>query len=473
MPWSSRRKHRRPVPSLFAVVVVLSAVFAAAFAGKQKQLTVYSNIANYSLPLFERNGQDYVGLLEILEPLGTVSARSEGARWILRYDNVEGEFSQGSTQVSVGTKNINLSVPFFLENERGFVALNSLGKLLPLFLGKPVTFDSSSRELQLGQIAVHFTAELKSNNPPTLVLNFSSPVNPRVATEPGSLQLTFHDAALTPPANATLSFDSKEIPSAKYEQSGGNAAITVSGTVPLFAMFSNDGRTITVEPPPQTAAPAQANTVPEPVLPSNLAGVASSGPQGFLVVLDAAHGGQERGAALTSQLAEADVTLAIATRLNQELQNRGIAARMTRTGDTTLTSDQRATITNQAHPSLYICIHASADGSGVRLYTSLLPPLGTNHGPFLDWNTAQAPFLSASKGAENVLLAELQKNGIAVRTFPAPLRPLNNIATSAVAVEVAPSPAGVSDLGSPAYQQFVANALAAGIADLRNQWRHP
>lgn len=466
MHWSSLRRG----PVLALAVLVLGAVLAAAMAGNNRQIAVYSNIANYSLPLSEHNGQDYVGLLEILEPLGTVSARTSGQRWTLRYDNLQAEFSQGSANATIAGKTIRLQAPFLLENDRGIISLSSLGEVLPLFLGKAISFDPQTRRLLVGDVAIHFDAQLKNANPPTLVLQFSSPVNPRVATEPGALQLTFNHEALTPPGTPVMSFDSKSIPSAKYEESNGNAVLTISGTIPLFAMFSNDGRTITIGPPPQMTAPAAAGN--PAALPAALPGANSaSGTQGFLVVVDAAHGGQERGAMLTTELAESQVTLAVAQRLNQELENRGIATLMTRTGDTTLTADQRATIADQARPALYVCIHASDEGTGVRLYTSLLPPAAGNHGPFLDWNTAQAPFLAASQSAENALLTQLQKDGISVQALSASLRPLNNVVSSAVAVEVAPSSNGISDLNSPAYQQFVANALAAGIGNLKNQWR--
>jgi N-acetylmuramoyl-L-alanine amidase len=472
MHWSSRQSRwlQWPVPARLAVVVLLLAFFAAASAGKNQPIAVYSNLADYSLPVVQRNGQDYVDLVAVLEPLGTVSGKTEGSRWILDYDDVQGEFEQNSTKASIAGKSISLPGPFFLENDRGFVTLGSLPSILPLFLGKPVSFDAAAQRLMLGAVPIHFIAQLKSENPPSLVLEFSSPVNPRVATAPGSLQLTFHNEELAPPESSSLNFNSKVIPSAKYEEDNGTPVVTISGTVPLFAMFSNDGRTITIGPPPE-AAPAQANASAGAASAISPGAPLNPGPQGFVVVVDAAHGGQQSGAMLTGQLTEANVTLAIATRLNQELQRRGLNTLMTRTEDVTLTADQRATMTNQAHPALYICIHASSEGNGVRLYTSLLPPAGANRGPFLDWTTAQAPFLSASKGTEDVLAAELKKNGIATREFEAPLRPLNNIEASAVAVEVAPSAAGVSDLSSPAYQQFVANALATGISDLRNQWR--
>ena len=84
---------------------------------------------------------------------------------------------------------------------------------------------------------------------PALVLNFTAPVNPSIATEPGKLHMHFSHEALESPASPVLTFDSKTIPSASYEQSNGAADITVNGTAPLFATFSSDRKTITITAP--------------------------------------------------------------------------------------------------------------------------------------------------------------------------------------------------------------------------------
>ena len=76
---------------------------------------------------------------------------------------------------------------------------------------------------------------------------------------------------------------------------------------------------------------APANAPPAAALTS------SSTPTQYFVVMDASHGGDERGAALTDQLAEKDVTLAFARRLHQELQARGFTALLLRDADTTIT----------------------------------------------------------------------------------------------------------------------------------------
>ena len=197
--------------------------------------------------------------------------------------------------------------------------------------------------------------------------------------------------------------------------------------------------------------------------------VTASSPVQYFVVVDASHGGDERGAALSDQLAEKDVTLAFGLRLRQQLQAHGISTLVLREGDATMSLDQRANMTNATHPAIYICLHATSQGNGVRLYTALLPVGSENQRPFLNWSTAQSGFRTASQSVAASLATELGKKQIAVRSMLAPLRPLNNITAAAVAIEIASSSGKPDDLNSAAYQQMVAESVTAGIEAVRNQ----
>jgi N-acetylmuramoyl-L-alanine amidase len=100
----------------------------------------------------------------------------------------------------------------------------------------------------------------------------------------------------------------------------------------------------------------------------------------------------------------------------------------------------------------------------------MLPyPDQDDRGPFHSWTTAQNSSIPLSQAAAISVAAELKKQEVDVRTLTAPLRPLNNIVTAAIAVEVAPSATDVSQLTSPNYQQLIAAAIANGIADIRTQ----
>ena len=471
-PASRRLSRGRPVRALlaFTAAILLASALLLYSSPEEKRISIYSNAANYALPVLERNGTDYVGLLEVFEPLGSVNAKATGPRWKFRYYDVESEFTSGKIRARVRGSDFDLPANFLLENGRGLVPLSCLGTLLPRILGGPVIFNQNSRRLLIGNVAVHFTAQVSKTTPPKLVMNFTAPVNPMIATEPGKLRMVFSREALVAPGSQALTFDSTTIPSASFQESNGAAEVVITASVPLLASFSNDGRTITIAPPPQASTAAQPPSTPATsAVPAAPATTAPSVARRYFAVVDPSHGGDERGASLTDQLAEKDVTLAFARRLRQELEARGLATLLLRDSDTTLSLDQRASLTNSAHPAIYICVHAGSQGNGVRVYTALVPPGAENHGPFLGWDAAQSFFQPMSRAAGISLVRELQSKQISARTLVAPLRPLNNITTASLAMEVTPPSDDASELNSPTYQQLIAGAVAAGVADVRDK----
>jgi N-acetylmuramoyl-L-alanine amidase len=461
--------------------LLLFAVLLVSGAAPEKRLSVYSSVANYSLPIVQRQGHEYVGLLELLDPLGTVSAKSDLPRWRLHYNNVLGEFTAGKNHARIQGRDADLSGKFLVENGRGLVPIACLGSILPHFLGVPATLHPESGRLFIGSIATHFTATVSPDDASRLVLSFTAPVNPTVATEPGKLRMIFSREPVTAPASATLTFGSKTIPLATYSENNGAAEITVTTTVPLMASFSPDGRTITLAPAKSQAAASvngagAAGAAPATPAPSSTpaqtspASASASVPRRYFAIVDASHGGNDRGEALSATLSEKDVTVAFARRLRQELENRGIPTLVLRDSDANLSLDQRAFFANTTHAAVYVALHAASNGHGVRLYTALLPYGGEeDRGPFRSWTTAQKSSTPLSQATATSVAAELRKQQVAVRSLTAPLRPLNNIVTAAIAVEVAPAASDLSQLTSPEYQQLIASAVANGIVAIRTQ----
>lgn len=459
------------------MAIVLLCTLVLSGAGPGKHLSVYSVAANYSLPLVEREGRDYVGLLELLEPLGRVTAKSDGSRWRLRYNNVQAEFEANKTRAKVQGRDADLGGKFLIENKRGLVPVGSLSSLLPRILGGPVSLHEVSNRLLIGSVATHFTASLSGDNPPKLVFHFSAPVNPTIATEPGALRLTFTREPLVGPASPTLTFGNKVIPSASYSESNGSAVVTVNTSVPVIASFANEGRTLIVSPiaTPATQSTAEAPTTataptPAPQPSAPLPAPAVPAARRYFAVVDASHGGDDHGEALSTALAEKDVTVALARSLRHELESRGIATLVLRDSDANLPVDQRAVFANADHAAVYIAVHASSSGHGVRLYTALMPyQEEEDRGPFRSWTTAQHPTLPLSQSTASAVAAELQKRQLPVRTLSAALRPLNNINGPAIAIEVAPQGSDVSQLTAPDYQQLVTSAVATAVASVRDQ----
>lgn len=468
------RPRRRDLPIVGARILLVVSALVLSSASPEKHLSVYSVAANYSLPVLQRENRDYVGLLEVLEPLGKVSAKAEGQRWRIRYNKVAGEFHAGNAHARVQGDDIDLTARFLLENGRGLVPVASLNSLLPRILGGPVTLHEDSGRLFVGSVATHFTASLAGDNTPRLIFNFTSQVNPSISTEPGTLRMTFSREPVVAPASPTLTFGSKTLPSATYSEANGAAVISVKSTVPVMASFSSDGRTVTIAPltteaqnPPPGVPPVSASPpAPAPGVPG-----ANSTPvaRRYFAVVDASHGGDDHGETLSSTLLEKDVTVALARSLRQQLESRGITTLVLRDSDANLTLDQRAVFANTNHAAIYIALHAASSGHGVRVYTSLLPYGKEDRGPFRSWTTSQQAFLPVSQGAAVDVVAELQKRQIPVRALSAPLRPLNNVMAAAIAVEVAPQGSDPAQLTAPDYQDLVTSAVATAVASARDR----
>jgi N-acetylmuramoyl-L-alanine amidase len=468
-----------PRAQLIATLLTACFLLAASPAGGEKKISIYSSVATYSLPVTEHNGHEYVSLLEVLDPLGRVSAQVSGARMGLRFNNVDSEFISGKQRVKIRGRDFQLTAPVIVENSHGLVPLSALPTLLPKFLGAPVDFHESARRLFIGEVAIQVQPQFDSANPSRLVFNFSAPVNPTISTEPGKLRMSFLRDPVVAPSGQAPTFENKTITDAAYAENNGSAELTISATAPLMASFSNGAKTITITALPQSSAAAPSSTKPPatetPAVPqpqqqaSAPTQPAPNTPKRMLAVIDPAHGGDERGAALSDTLSEKDITLGFSRLLRHELEIRGFAVLLLRDSDTTMTLDQRGGATNASHANLFLSLHATSQGAGVAVYTALLPVSTESKAGFQPWNSAQSSSLPASRTIAAAIFAAFQRIQFPTRSMQASLRPLNNVQMPAVAVELAPGPVGISDLPSASYQQKAAAAIADGVASVRDR----
>ena len=221
--------------------------------------------------------------------------------------------------------------------------------------------------------------------------------------------------------------------------------------------------------PPAGPQPAPAATS-SPTAPQLTPATETQRHPEFFVMIDPSHGGNDKGASFGGKLVEKDITLRLARELRKELEERGIATRLLRESDIDLSLDRRAEITNEQRAGLYVALHAGRPGKGVRVYVPVLTdaqqPLA---GRFLPWETAQSAALGRSQNAARAVSEELKKKGMTVANLGVPLRPLNNIAVPAIAVELTPDEGNLQSLESQKRQNDVANAIALGIEQVRSQ----
>ncbi|MGQ0764080.1 MAG: N-acetylmuramoyl-L-alanine amidase [Gemmatimonadota bacterium] len=98
--------------------------------------------------------------------------------------------------------------------------------------------------------------------------------------------------------------------------------------------------------------------------PARAARPGTQRPARHIVVVDAGHGGPDRGMSgpigRSRKIHEADITLSVARRLAEELRRRGVEVVMTRNRDTLISLADRGTIANRANGDLFISLHVNA-----------------------------------------------------------------------------------------------------------------
>ena len=246
-------------------------------------------------------------------------------------------------------------------------------------------------------------------------------------------------------------------------------------------------KTATAPAKPKSVAP----TPPKPVttsLPKPPVAAPSAPTQTFgplnrtTIVLDPAHGGVDTGSRLTDNLAEKDVTLALAFKLRSLLNARGFTVVMVRDSDSAtpanhpdspLTLDDRAGLANHSRAVACLLLHATPSGTGVHLYSSELDP-APGEAATLPWLTAQAAWVPQSRSLEQKLSASLGRAGVPLVAASASVRPVDSLTCPALVVELAPATAGdANSISDSAYQQKVAEAIANAMVFWKTQAQPP
>jgi len=233
----------------------------------------------------------------------------------------------------------------------------------------------------------------------------------------------------------------------------------------------------------------------------------SASTQKFVIVLDAAHGGDDGGGQVGASgggtgVAEKTVTLALSVRLRSLLTARGFTVVTTREGNVNVTSDARAQTANHGTAATggnaaCLSLHASASGSGVHIFvSSLAQGVLTQGAPgrFLPWKTAQSAYIDRSLRLAGTVNSALEHtsvigggsaNGAESGTVGAGAGPIpatlgratlpgvDSMTCPSVAIEMAPIRVGdrganrkvVTDVTDSGYQTQLVEALAAAMLE--------
>jgi N-acetylmuramoyl-L-alanine amidase len=453
-------------------IVALCCALGVSAAGTEQQLTVYTAQTSYSLPVLDRGGKPYISVTDLLSPLGASQPATKGKDWRISLNKADLRLTEGKDKATINKQPVALGGKVLVENGRFVVPMDAVLPLLGRLLNTTIDFHQPARRVFIGNAFTRFTTEFKNGDQPSLVLNFSQPVKANrnheekrgVLTHTDTTTLSFTKDPVVSELK-TQQYGDGAIQSLSFSEENGTARVTVTGNKPLQLIQSDDGKTITLQP--QAPEVSATSIPPQPSVPSNEG--QKRAPE-FFVMIDPSHGGNDKGAIFGGKLMEKDITLRLAREVRKELEERGIPARLLRESDIDLSLDRRAEITNEQRAGIYVALHAGRPGKGVRVYTPALsdtqPPLA---GRFLPWESAQSGALNRSQNVAHAVSEELRKKGETVVNMGVLLRPLNNVVTPAIAVELAPEQDDLQSLESQKRQNTIATAIALGIVQVRSQ----
>ncbi len=385
----------------------------AAQAPEPAQLTVYSPQTSYSVPLLDVNGQPYIGLVELLEPLGSVDARPDGKKYKLKFTPPggrpeEAQFTTARTRPNFAERATNCPPTFVLQNGRGYVPLvashQSAGQNSS---ATQALYHPAGRRCSLARPRSASPLELDKGNPSRLLVGFSSAVNPTIATEPGRVRLTFRREPVAAAGPDSVTFNDPLITGVTFSEHDGLAELDIMGTAPLMANFADGGKTIIVTAAPPPPPPSRSYRLRQRHRPSPQAAPATpaaSRPQTtlaaprFLVLIDPAHGGSDIGAAITPACRRRMSCWRWRAACSASLPAAASRPACCATPMSLSPSTSARYRPMQRGPRCTSRLHAANTGRGVHVFTSLLPAANAlARKAFLPWDTAQAAFLDLQR----------------------------------------------------------------------------
>jgi N-acetylmuramoyl-L-alanine amidase len=207
----------------------------------------------------------------------------------------------------------------------------------------------------------------------------------------------------------------------------------------------------------------------QPPLPSPASQSPPPAPR-FVVILDAAHGGDDTGAHLDSGQLEKNANLALNIRLRSLLSARGIQVITTRESDASVDLNKRAELANHAKAAACLSLHTSESGTGIHLFASSLAP--AQPARLTAWKTAQASWITRSLGLAGSVNSAMTQAGFSVTLGRIPLPGIESMTCPALAIEIGPQRDSdhkiTTEPDTADYQGRVAAALAAALLEWRS-----
>ncbi len=457
---------------------------------------IYQPESRAALPLQVIEQTGYIPLLPALNAVGKVGAIQEKRDSLkVWFDETEIEVRAGDKRVRLGKARLTLSQPVRKPGSQWLVPVEFLAASLPQLVRKPVDYKLGATRLFIGNvrpIALSFLLEPKGEGV-RITVQLSEKVNVRTTATDGKWVMYLGERPVQPVETA-FRFQDPYVSEIRFDDQDGLPKLVITPAtgglnfVPTTAEGGKVHLADVYKPTPAAlptgpgaGEPAQADIHAAPGAPevtspeSETSG--TPGPPLPIIVLDAAHGGDDLGARGRDGVLEKDITARLAAQARLALlATRKYRIQLTRAGDVNPAFEQREIIANTARPVAYLSFHAGNLGNTTPRvaefsYRSIQPEAPAPASLLVPWNEIHRFHAEASQRLAGMLQARFaQVPGLAADApVEAPVLSLRSIDAPAVAIEVGSLHSGQDSgsLTSVVLQQQIATAIVAGLEGFR------
>ena len=302
----------------------------------------------------------------LLSGFGSVSVEkplylSEPARIVFDLPNTLASKDVRGKEYSIN-QNETIKVGQFEANKTRLVLkTNNPEKYIPIYSPDNETLLLADKErynvASLSNIKANLTGTFyskdgKDNN---VVLSFSAPVVYSVYRKADDFVLTVYNADKYNEANYVNSLKGTEIEGLKLKINGQLLTFTFklkpNGTTKVYSGLDGRSLKITIN------NPSEVQKKPVPTIPIFQNTKKKAGEK--VVVIDAGHGGTDCGATRAG-IKESDINLAVAQRVEAILKQKGYKVYMTRSGDQTVSLQERVDIAEGKDEDVFVSIHVNS-----------------------------------------------------------------------------------------------------------------
>ena len=454
---------------------------------------IYQPESRTAIPIQIIDQVAYVPLLPVLNTVGKVGAIQEKKNSLkIWFGEIDIEVKSNDKRVRLGKARIDLSQPVRKPGSQWLVPVEFLSNSLPRLTKQPVEYKPGANRIFVGDVrplSLALRLEPKGEGV-RIAIQLSEKVNIRTTSTDGKWHVYLGEKPVQPVETA-YHFQDPYISEIRFDDQDGRPKLIITPAagglnfIPTIAeggrvLFADVLKPVPMAAPPAPGGPEQAQ-LPAPAAPG-VPGIegevpGTPGPPLPVIVLDAAHGGEDTGARARDGVLEKDITAQLASRIRLALiAGRKFRIQLTRAGDVNPTFEQREITANTARPVAFLSLHAGDLGNTtprvvVFSYRSLQPDAAQPVALLVPWSEVHRIHGEQSQRLAQMLQARLaQVPGLAADApVEAAVRSLRSIDCPAVAIELGSlNPAQDSgSLTSVALQQQIATAIVAGLEGFR------